>query len=103
MANTRIIRPIPLGPVLAPSGAVLVDGNIDYIEQGEVVVPVDAVYAATLDDSGKYTEVKAAPAEFVMRHAFAGWQDALSVADKATLEEAVKLDPVDPVVEEILP
>jgi hypothetical protein len=50
------------------------DQLVDTIVQGtEDDIPLDAIYAALLDDQGVYSEVIVAPVDLAFTHHFAGW------------------------------
>jgi len=67
----RIIRDIPdIGIEIAPPGAVIVDGFLDYLTEDQT--PGDALYVAEMDDKDNVTVIKD-DTTVAIRHTFAGW------------------------------
>ncbi len=68
----RIVRPVPMkGIEPVPAGAMLVDGQLDYLDDGKSPEPDDAVYVAYMDKYGAVEVVKGELVDAV--HTFAGW------------------------------
>ena len=91
----RVVRPVPAkGIESVPGGTILVDGHLDYIDDGKELAPADAKYVATMDEAGEIAVVTDTFDPLVMidsgktdakgdavmeaapntsRHTFAGW------------------------------
>jgi len=71
----RIIRhPVPGNTVEPiPDQAIIVEGDLDYIDDGSAELPDHVVYIATMDESGVITEVLDNATPDDATHTFAGW------------------------------
>ena len=74
----RVSRAVPKDTIeLLPAQGVLVEGTLDYLDDGATPAPADALYVAHLE-GGKVTKVKdtlppGKPGKPKHPHTFAGW------------------------------
>lgn len=74
VVQVHVLRPIPTVVTPTPDGCVTWGGYWDYVALGDLTaIPADAVYAASLDGSGAYRTVVAAPASLLFQHWPEGW------------------------------